>query len=166
NLVLPIFLYLLSLFANRRRTIELDSPALDYAIIVTAYEQTHMLEATIKSILVVNHNRYHIYVVADNCDISEIEISHPKLSIFRPEKVLASNTKSHFYAIERFVRKHDILTIIDSDNLVDPEYLNGLNEFFKEGFQAVQGVRKPKKLTSTLACLDAARDLHYNFYDG
>lgn len=166
NLVLPIFLYLLSLFANRRRTIELGSPALDYAIIVTAYEQTHMLEATIKSILVVNHNRYHIYVVADNCDISEIEISHPKLSIFRPEKVLASNTKSHFYAIERFVRKHDILTIIDSDNLVDPEYLNGLNEFFKEGFQAVQGVRKPKKLTSTLACLDAARDLYYNFYDG
>jgi len=125
-----------------------------------------MLKATIESVLKVNYGRYHIYVVADNCDVSHIHVSHPNVSLFRPERVLSSNVKSHFYAIDRFVREHDILTIIDSDNLVHSEYINELNSFFKQGFDAVQGVRSPKKLSTTIASLDAARDLYYNFYDG
>src|SRR5690606_25236094 len=83
-----------------------------------------------------------------------------------PEQVLASNTKSHFYAINRFSRNHDVLTIIDSDNLVHPDYLNELNIYFNKGYDAIQGVRAPKNLNTTLACLDAARDLYYNYYDG
>ncbi len=167
NLVLPVILYLLTFFIVQKRKPGTSEPSsFDYAIIVTAYEQTHMLKATIDSILNVNYERYHIYVVADNCDVSNIQISHPKVSVLRPENVLANNIKSHFYAIERFIRKHDVLTIIDSDNHVHPEYINELNVFFEKGFKAVQGVRKPKKLTSTIACLDAARDLYYNFYDG
>src|SRR5690606_23728103 len=59
-----------------------------------------------------------------------------------------------------------LVTIIDSDNLVDPEYLNELNFYFEKGFVAVQGTRKPKNLNTTIACLDAARDMYYNFYDG
>src|SRR5690606_21574777 len=71
-----------------------------------------------------------------------------------------------FYAIRRFVRPHERLTIIDSDNLVDPEYLNRLNEAFGKGFIAVQGVRKPENLDTVYAQLDAARDIYYHFYDG
>jgi cellulose synthase/poly-beta-1,6-N-acetylglucosamine synthase-like glycosyltransferase len=37
---------------------------------------------------------------------------------------------------------------------------------FDQGFQAVQGLRAPKNLEGTIACLDAARDLYYHFYDG
>lgn len=59
-----------------------------------------------------------------------------------------------------------MLTIIDSDNLVHPDYLNELNRYFGGGFKAVQGVRKAKNLDTMYACLDAARDLYYHFYDG
>jgi hypothetical protein len=34
------------------------------------------------------------------------------------------------------------------------------------GFAAVQGERKAKNLDTTYACLDAARDIYYHFYDG
>ena len=89
-----------------------------------------------------------------------------RIILLRPEKVLASNTRSHFYAIKKFKRPHNRLTIIDSDNIVSVDYLDQLNIYFNAGFSAVQGVRNPKNLNNTLACLDAARDIYYHFYDG
>ncbi|WP_262247659.1 glycosyltransferase family 2 protein [Parapedobacter soli] len=138
----------------------------DYAIIVTAYEQTGMLPAVVSSILKIRYNRYLVYVVADNCDVSELHFDDERVILLRPEEVLASNTRSHFYAINRFKRKHNRLTIIDSDNLVDSEYLNELDLYFNLGFEAVQGVRKAKNVDGLYAGLDAARDIYYHFYDG
>lgn len=168
HLVYPITLFLLFRL-KRKKKISIDiqkSISLDYAIIVTAYEQTHLLHETVDSILQLNYNHYHVYIVADKCDVSNLEFENPQVTVLRPEHILSSNTKSHFYAIDHFVREHDILTIIDSDNLMHPEYINELNVFFDKGYQAVQGVRAPKNLNTTLACLDAARDLYYNYYDG
>jgi cellulose synthase/poly-beta-1,6-N-acetylglucosamine synthase-like glycosyltransferase len=68
--------------------------------------------------------------------------------------------------MENFVRKHDRISIIDSDNLVHRDFLTELNKSFYKGFVAVQGVRKAKNLDTTIAALDAARDLYYHFYDG
>lgn len=141
-----------------------DEP--DYAIIVTAYEQTQLLPSVVASLLQLRYQRYMIYIVADNCDISHLHFDDERVLLLRPEAVLASNTRSHFYAIHRFVRPHERLTIIDSDNLVDPDYLNRLNDAFNLGFVAVQGVRKPVNLDTDYARLDAARDIYYHFYDG
>jgi cellulose synthase/poly-beta-1,6-N-acetylglucosamine synthase-like glycosyltransferase len=95
-----------------------------------------------------------------------LHFSDPRVVVLKPEKIIASNTGSHFYAIRHFQRPHHRLTIIDSDNLVDAEYLNELNHYFDKGYHAVQGVRAPKNLDSTFACLDAARDIYYHYYDG
>ena len=169
NLIFPVLLLLIYGLRNalgisfKKSGLE-TTP--DYGIIVTAYEQTHQLPAVVRSLLKLNYSRYHIYVVADKCDITNLHFNSDKVSLLRPEQVLGSNTRSHFYAIRNFIRPHSHLTIIDSDNLTDPEYLNELNSYFKRGFQAVQGVREAKNLDSTYACLDAARDIYYHFYDG
>lgn len=165
NLVLPLLLYLLS---GLKKTI-LPAPKTvetDYAIIVTAYEQVTLIPAVVSSILKLNYQKYLIYIVADKCDISSLHFDDERVIILRPEETLASNTRSHFYAINRFQRNHERLTIIDSDNLVHTEYLNELDGFFNLGFSAVQGIREAKNLNTTYACLDAARDIYYHFYDG
>lgn len=167
NLVLPCLLIAASSLTRRNgvmRVINERSP--DYAIIVTAFEQTSMLESVVQSILRLNYKHYHIYVVADNCDISKLYFTDQKVSVLRPPKVLASNVRSHFYAIDHFIRPHDVLTIVDSDNLVHTEYLNELNKYFSRGFVAIQGKREPKNLDTNLACLDAARDKYYDYFDG
>lgn len=165
HLILPLILYLLH-FKKR------DLPALtdphqeyDYAVIVTAYQQTNLLPSVVDSILKLNYKNFLVYVVADNCDITGLDFNSDKVILLRPEETLASNTKSHFYAVSHFKRSHDYLTIIDSDNLVDPEYLNELNFFFARGFIAVQGVRKAKNLNTAYACLDEAGDMYYRFVD-
>jgi hypothetical protein len=168
NLVLPVFLLLIYNIRKSSKVVAVQPAAQlpDYGIIVTAYEYTQQLPAVVASLLQLGYERYHIYVVADKCDISNLSFPTEKVLLLKPEQVLGSNTRSHFYAISRFIRPHSHLTIIDSDNLTDSRYLDELNVYFGQGFNAVQGVREAKNLDSTYACLDAARDIYYHFYDG
>lgn len=170
HLVFPIGLLLFSklrsFFISKESGLSTPKNEGDYAVIVTAYGQATQLPEVIDSLLQLRYSNYLIYVVADNCDVSSLAISDERVIILSPETVLASNTRSHFYAINRFVRPHERLVIIDSDNLVDPELLTELNVFFDQGFQAVQGVREAKNLDTTYACLDGARDVYYHYYDG
>jgi len=166
NLVLPLLLFILWLLKSKSgKSLKMPFEA-DYAIIVTAYEQIDTISHVLNSILKVNYSNYLVYLVADKCDVSTLGNLDERIVVLRPEQVLSSNTKSHQYACERFVRNHDFITIIDSDNLVHPEYLNELNLSFACGYSAVQGVRKAKNLNTQIAALDAARDLYYHFYDG
>ena len=169
NLILPIILFLIySLRHLFRSGIKpaIPSNEEDYAIIITAYQQTTLLPAAVDSVLNLRYSNFMIYVVADNCDVSNLKFDDERVILLRPEEILASNTASHFYAIRNFKREHTRLTIIDSDNLVDENYLTGLNSLFDQGYSAVQGIRKAKNLDTTYACLDAARDIYYHFYDG
>jgi cellulose synthase/poly-beta-1,6-N-acetylglucosamine synthase-like glycosyltransferase len=165
NLVLPLVIYLIAVVRSDRNT-RIGQSGADYAIIVTAYEQVTHIPAVVGSILGLNYQNYLIYIVADKCDDAELNFTDERVIVLRPETTLASNTRSHFYAIKNFTRAHDRLTIIDSDNVLDPEYLNELNHLFDQGYIAVQGLRDAKNLDTTYACLDAARDIYYHFYDG
>jgi cellulose synthase/poly-beta-1,6-N-acetylglucosamine synthase-like glycosyltransferase len=167
NLILPFFLLLLYAIVKRNNEKHsTNQTEVDYAIIVTAYEQTTLIPSVVASLLKLNYSNYLIYIVADKCDVSNLKFEDERVIVLRPEQTLSSNTRSHFYAINRFVRSHERLTIIDSDNLVDPNYLLELNKLFDQGFSAVQGVRDAKNLDTLYAALDGARDIYYHFYDG
>ena len=165
NLVLPLILYFFTFF-KKSKIRGFQSTNADYAIIVTAYEQVTHIPEVVKSLLKLNYKQYLIYIVADKCDVSELRFDDERVIVLRPETTLASNTRSHFYAIKNFKREHNLLTIIDSDNLVHPDYLDELNKYFYQGYSAVQGIREAKNLNTNYACLDAARDIYYHFYDG
>jgi cellulose synthase/poly-beta-1,6-N-acetylglucosamine synthase-like glycosyltransferase len=169
NLVLPLILaafYLIARTFCKVTRMERQDDAADYAVIVTAYQQTAQLPLVVASLLAQDYDNYTIYIVADGCDVSELHFDPDRVVLLRPETLLSSNTGSHFYAIDRFIRLHGRLTIIDSDNIVQPGYFHALNRAFDAGYGAVQGVREAKNLDSMYACLDAARDKYYHFYDG
>ena len=163
NLYLPILLF--SFYKTPKQSPPFAAED-DYGIIVTAYEQIDNIGIVVSSLLKLNYSNYLIYIVADKCDITGIHFDDERVILLRPEETLASNTRSHFYAINHFKRPHTRLTIIDSDNLTDPEYLHELDKYFNLGYQAVQGIREAKNLNTTYARLDAARDIYYHFYDG
>ena len=169
NLVLPFLLfcaYRIKRIGKQKITPLINAAEADYGIIITAYEQTNTLPAVVASLLKMEYSNYLIYIVADKCDVSKLNFKDKRVIVLRPDTTLGSNTRSHFYAIKRFRRAHERLTIIDSDNLVATDYLQQLNVFFDKGYMAIQGVRKAKNLDTTYSCLDAARDIYYHFYDG
>lgn len=164
HFLMPLFFYIISLLKKKRTNVGVGGEA-DYAVIVTAYLQVTQVPFAVNSILKANYSNYVIYVVADNCDVSGLHFEDQRVVVLRPEEVLAGNTKSHFYAINRFKRPHERLTIIDSDNLIHQEYFNELNKVFDQGYEAVQGVRAAKNLDTTYACLDEAGDIYYRLVD-
>ena len=167
NLVFPFLLLLIAALKRpENSTAHSSATDRDFAIIVTVYGQTVYLREVLDAILALNYAQYHVYVVMDNCKPGDFHYHHEQLSLLYPEAVLGGNVKSHFYAIDRFVRAHDCMVIVDSDNLVDKELLTQLNVYFDRGYQAVQGLREAKNLDSMYACLDAARDIYYHYYDG
>lgn len=166
QLIFPMLLVLINQFVGNKKPNSNVAVLPDYGIIVTAYEQTDQLPEVVNTLLNMDYEHYVIYVVADNCDISNLHFPSEKVVLLRPEKVLGGNVRSHFYAIHNFVRDHTHLTIIDSDNLVAKNYLTVLNTFFQQGYEAVQGLRSAKNLDSVYARLDAARDIYYHYYDG
>lgn len=167
HLLIPFLLFIAhQLFVRKHRENEVNSAEADYAIIITAYEQTDALPAVVNSVLQLNYTNFLVYVVADKCDISHLHFNDERIILLRPETTLASNIKSHFYAIDRFRREHERITIIDSDNIVDCDYLNHLNTLFDRGYIAVQGIRKAKNTDTVISKLDAARDMYYHYYDG
>jgi hypothetical protein len=154
NLIFPVLLLLIySLRGGEKRRPPHSAAAFpDYGIIVTAYEYTQQLPAVVASLLELNYERYHIYVVADKCDISGLHFPSDKVLLLRPEQVLGSNTRSHFHAIKNFIRPHSHLTIIDSDNLTDPQYLHELNTYFNQGFRRYKACGRPRTwIVPTLA---------------
>lgn len=168
NLVFPILLLTGTVLRKRSKSqpaVQQENVEADYAIIITAYGQASQVPSVLGSIEGLRYDNYRVYVVADNCDVSMLT-STEKVAILVPDVVLANNVKSHFYAIDRFDRAHERLVIIDSDNLVHPELLWELNRCFDQGYRAVQGLRAAKNLDTLYACLDAARDIYYHYFDG
>jgi cellulose synthase/poly-beta-1,6-N-acetylglucosamine synthase-like glycosyltransferase len=167
NLIWPILLYLFWKIKKNPSSTIIGGRQRSFGVIITAYQQTEPIPDVVDSILACNYSNFNIYVVADNCIPSEdLIFNNDCVKVLYPKKILASNTESHFYAINNFIRNHDVLLIMDSDNLAHPELIRELNLGFDQGFEAVQGIRIAKNLDTTIACLDAARDIYYHFYDG
>jgi cellulose synthase/poly-beta-1,6-N-acetylglucosamine synthase-like glycosyltransferase len=164
-LIFPVLSYLVFLFVKSKETEEDDQLESDYAILVTAYKDVSNIPYLVQSLLQLNYSNYIIYIIADDCPEFELDVDQSKVIILTPETILENQVKSHFYAIAHFKRNHERLTIIDSDNLIDPDYLKELDKAFNRGVEAVQGVRKAKNLDTPYACLDAANEIYYFFYD-
>ncbi|RZL40805.1 MAG: hypothetical protein EOO93_30720, partial [Pedobacter sp.] len=68
NLLLPMLLFAFWKVKRKKQNISLN-PVIerDFAIIVTAYQDTTFIPVVVESALAINYANYHIYVVADNC---------------------------------------------------------------------------------------------------
>jgi cellulose synthase/poly-beta-1,6-N-acetylglucosamine synthase-like glycosyltransferase len=135
----------------------------DFAVIITVHKQTMLVPALLDSILKQQYEHYTIYVVADCCDGSSIPQQNENVIILQPQVDLNSKIKSIDYAIDHFRKQHDALVIFDPDNLVHPQFLYIVNQYFQKGYRAVQANLKPKNTDSVYARLDSIGDTFYNF---
>lgn len=161
------FISLIFFFLRKNKS-DLTSKAIkihDHAFIVTAYKNSLNLDNVIDSILKQNYSTYIVYIVADDCPDYQIKVSESRIVLLKPSEIFANQIKSHFFAIENFKRQHEFLTIIDSDNLVERDFLIEIDRFINKGFNAIQGLRKAKNLNTPLACIDAMNEIYYVYYD-
>ncbi len=162
-LILYFIKKILGLKSRAERAKEIPGKQINFAVVITAHEDTRFINPIIDSLLKQRYPNYIVYVVADGCDVSQLKYSDEKIVILRPEINLNSKVKSIHHAIESFRKEHEALVIFDVDNLVHPDFLLVMNRYFSKGFRAVQADFRAKNLNTEFARMDAIGDL-YNFF--
>ncbi|MEJ7735791.1 MAG: glycosyltransferase family 2 protein [Chitinophagaceae bacterium] len=146
--------------AHKRPVIEKD---FDFAAIITAHKDLTLIPPLVDSFCRQTYRNFTVYVVADACDISGLHFEDERVIILKPEKELGAKIRSIDYAINHFVRPHEVLVIFDSDNLVHPEYMHVLNLYYQQGFRAVQTNLQAKNKDNLYSRLDTIGNTFYNF---
>ncbi|MEN0051570.1 MAG: glycosyltransferase [Bacteroidota bacterium] len=137
----------------------------DFANIITAYRNAEIARPLIASLIAQRHQKHHIYLVADKCDVSNWKLEHEQLTLLKPEPDLNLKAKSIIHAAENFVREHDYIAVFDADNLAHPEFLSELNHYANAGHRAIQGQRTAKNLNATMAAADALGEFYKNYVE-
>lgn len=171
-LLLPFFLLLLHVVSKvgkgsllDRKYPLLNDKEYDFAAIITAHQDTRFILPLVDSFLRQTYERFVVYVVADDCDVSDLHFSDPRIRLLRPEPALHAKIQSIRYAVDRFVRPHDVLVVFDSDNLVHPQYLEKLATYFRRGFRAVQTHMLSKNTDTIFAKLDSIGHIYNTFVE-
>jgi cellulose synthase/poly-beta-1,6-N-acetylglucosamine synthase-like glycosyltransferase len=137
----------------------------EFAAIITAHQDTRFIAPLVDSFLKQNYSKFKVYIVADDCDITNIKYADDRIILLAPTQALHSKIKSIQFAISNFKNEPDVLIIFDSDNLVHPDYLKNLNEYFQRGFRVVQTHMLSKNTDNTYARLDSMGHIYYTFYE-
>lgn len=165
-LVFP-FLKVLASLLNREKvpTANDQMPETDFGVIITAYKNAEITKPGVISLLKQSYSNFEIYVMADECDISDYNLEDEKLTVFSPDPPLRLKAKSIIYAIEHFKRKHEYIVVMDADNLAHPDFLKVLHSYVQQGYRSVQGQRTAKNLDSMYACADATGEFYKNYVE-
>ena len=171
-LLLPFFLLVVHSVLRMRgqRLLERKYPLqndkdYDFAAIITAHQDTRFILPLVDSFCRQTYSNFIVYVVADDCDVSDLQFTDPRIRLLRPEPALHAKIQSIRYAVDRFVRPHDVLVVFDSDNLVHPQYFEKLNGYFKRGFRAVQTHMLSKNTDTIFAKLDSIGHIYNTFVE-
>ncbi len=164
-LVFPFLKVLLSGLFIERVKVEGDVQELDYANVITAYRNANISKNLIQSLINQTHGRHHIYLVADNCDISDWDVEHEKLTVLNPQPPLNLKVKSIIHAVENFKRPHDYVVVFDADNIAHPKFLEQINWYANAGHRTIQGQRTAKNLDTTMACVDSLGEFYKNYVE-
>lgn len=148
--------------ADREPVVKKD---FDFAAVVTAHKDVRFIAPLVDSFLKQTYGKAVVYVVADDCDISGLSFSDERVVILKPEPALHAKIKSIKYAIDHFVREHDVIVIFDADNLLHPRYFEYLNKYFQAGYRSVQTQMLSKNTDTIYSRLDSIGHIYYTFLD-
>ena len=168
-LLFPFVTVFLALFSREKiktkEQLGKDYKEYDYGCIITAYKNAEISKPLIASLLKQPFPNFHIYLVADDCDISDFKLTDKKLMVLNPQPPLKLKAKSIIHAMDNYVRKHDYTVVFDADNLAHPDFLLEINKYANNGHQAIQGQRTAKNLDTIYACADATGEFYKNYIE-
>lgn len=127
------------------------------ATLVPAYKEDKVIFETVRHLLrsTFPKDKFDVIVIADSLKadtidkIAALPLKIVEVHFQNPTKVKALNAA--FSALEE---DYDIGVVLDADNLVSPDFLSMINNYFEAGYHSIQGQRKPKNADTNIAILD------------
>jgi cellulose synthase/poly-beta-1,6-N-acetylglucosamine synthase-like glycosyltransferase len=136
-------------------------------VLIPAYGDDSVIEKTVDSILnqTVDKNFYEVVVISDHmCEETNKMLFLKPIILFTPQFERSSKSNALKYAINNLnsdyseKERYDIAVILDSDNIVDQNFLQDIWDAFDNGMESIQAHRVAKNRSAGISVLDAASE--------
>lgn len=132
-----------------------------FIVLIPSYRNDSTVEQTVKSILGQTYPQrmFDVTVISDHQkEITNFHLAQYPITLLTPNFQNSTKIKSLQLAINNLpqFKIYDIVVILDADNLVEPEFLQQMNDAFETaGTKAIQAHRLSRNRDTAIACLDA-----------
>lgn len=157
--VLYIFVFALSSAMRSGRRYKVAAKKMRFLVLIPSYKDDIVIKDSVNSVLAADYpgEKLQTVVISDKMEDATNEwLSEQPITLFTINPDRSSKAYALNFAIENIEdRKFDIVVILDSDNIVDKEFFNEINDAFYSGSTAVQAHRTAKNIKGDIAILDA-----------
>lgn len=132
-----------------------------FIVIIPAYKKDDTVLQTVNSVLGQSYPQrlFDVIVVSDQeSEMTNMRLAQLPITLLTPDFDRSTKAKSMQYAILNLpqFKIFDAVLVLDADNLIEPEYLERLNDAFEAaGTKAVQTHRVSRNMDTSVARLDS-----------
>lgn len=145
-----------------------DNPQNRIAVFIPAYKEDAIIFDTAKKALNQRYpgEKYEVIVIADSLHPATIEeLYHLPITVIEVEFEKSTKAKAINKAYELLQGEYDITVVLDSDNVMAPNFLAKINRAYNQGYKAIQGHRVAKNQENNMAVLDAiSEEINNNIF--
>lgn len=132
-----------------------------FIVLVPSYKQDKVISQCVISILGQTYPQrmFDMIVISDHqSEMTNMKLAQYPITLLTPNFEKSTKAKSLQYAIMNLpeFKIYDAVVVLDADNIVEPEFLEQVNDAFEgAGTKAIITHRLPKNMDTTTARLDA-----------
>ena len=149
---------LASLLPRRKgKNASVSKVAYKFLVLFPAYQEDAVIIPSVDNFLHQTYPRekYRIVVISDHMQPSTNKcLASKPITLLEPSFEKSSKAKAMQYAIDNVTEEYDFIVILDADNIVEPTFLERLNQESNKGHQAIQCHRTAKNANNDIAVLD------------
>lgn len=132
-----------------------------FIVLIPSYKEDHVISQCILSVLSQSYPQrmFDIVVISDHqSEMTNMKLAQYPITLLTPNFEKSTKAKSLQYAIMNLpeFKIYDAVVILDADNIVEPDFLELVNDAFESaGTKAIITHRLPKNRDTTTARLDS-----------
>lgn len=133
----------------------------DYLVLYPAYNEDRVVVTSVHTFLgqYYPYNNFHVAVISDHMQPeTNQKLAELPITLLQPVFEKSSKAKALQYAMDQIKGTYDYVVILDADNVVDPHFLDRLNEECIKGYKAIQCHRCAKNSDNDIAVLDGVSE--------
>lgn len=161
-----LYLFVFSVLSLKKWNVKYPVSDTHYkiAVFIPAYKEDSVIEKSIRALILQDYPREHfdIVVISDQMgDQVNGRLAKMPLILLTPQFEKSSKAASLNFAVDYLAsvsKKYDIVTVLDADNIVEPEYLQDICNAYDQNIVAMQCHRVAKNRDTEVAVLDAVSE--------
>ena len=132
-----------------------------FIVLISSYKQDHCINQCVATILGQTYHQrmFDVVVISDHQDeMTNMNLAQYPITLLTPNFEKSTKAKALQYAIMNLpeFKIYDAVVVLDADNIVEPEFLERVNDAFENaGTKAIVTHRLPKNMDTTTARMDA-----------